>query len=817
MKFRTLLAGIGIVLAGGAAVAGSSGGEVIEIAADGTPARVVATASPSPRGDVEVPFATTPDWQNAIRIQVGGLAFGDLNGDGKPDLAAVAYQSSSFPPYDDWRNFVYFNTGAGLQTDAGWISADQVHSGDAAVGDVDGNGWNDLVVANGGSAYSPNSIYFGSAAGRATTPGWQSAQPAWAVGMALVDIDGDGDLDLVTANQGRGSGDNFRPPYLFRNTAGVLATSPEWTSGEPAIANSVAAGDVDGDGDVDLGFARWVNFASGFYLNQGGGTFGTAPSPTFGTGAGDRGIEFADMDGDGDLDLVLGVDDFVKIYRNDGAGTWMDVWTSAQAANHQDLLVADFNADGRPDIVDVDFSTGRAYLYLNRDGVPATTPDWSYDAPGSGTAAAAADVDGDGLLDLAIGYSGTPSAVVFINRLVLEDAIFANGFDLPLQPECAWDTTLGNPGGSLNTIGRWNDEIHVGGSLGDPFGGVAGGVARIDTATGTISALGTTELVDGYVNGYVPYDAGTGERLYLLGSFNGVRFGGSELAGSRGLVAWDGTTTSSVEGSPFAEPLHFAQAGVRWNDLLALGGSGGSVSPPQKPVLALWNGSTWTSWRDEFEGVVAPVIFAVESFAGNLYFAGRFDRIRVPDGMGGEVVTESRNVMGFDGSAFLSVGGGVVRSGSVQGFAMALKTFDDGTGEALYIGGSFNSSATGGIALPGVARWDGSTLTPVGQGFPISQVRSLEVHDDGSGPALFAAGTFTTDAPGASIRRLAKLVAGTWIEVAGGTGSNPARLVVLQDGRLAIGGSFTEVGAPGVPGSGTTSGLALLGCAAPAR
>lgn len=791
---------------------------IVEIAPDGQPARYATEASVSPRGDVAVPFAAAPDWQNTIRIQVGGLAFGDLNGDGKPDLAAVAYQSSSFPPYNDWRNFVYSNTGTALQVDAGWISADQVHSGDAAVGDVNGDGFNDLVVANGGSAYSPNSIYFGSAAGLATAPGWQSAQAAWAVGMVLVDIDGDGDLDLVTANQGRGSGDNYRPPYLFRNNAGTLATTPDWASGEPAIQNSVDAGDLDGDGDLDLGFARWVDFASGIYANQGGGTFGTAPTPTFGTGAGDRGIRFADMDGDGDLDIVLGVGNVLKIFRNDGAGTWMDVWTSAQTSNHQDLVVADFNADGRPDLVDVDFSTGRAYLYLNRDGVPATAPDWSYDAPGSGTALAVADVDGDGMPDLAVGYSGTPSAVVFINRLEkAEDLIFANGFDLPPQPDCAWDTAFGNPGGSLNSIGRWNDELYVGGSLGGAFGGVPGGVARIDTASGVVSPLGTTELVDGFVNDYIPYDAGTGEQLYLVGAFNGIRFGGSELPDSRGLVAWNGSVTTTVAGSPFAEALHFAQAGARWNDRLAIGGSGGAVSPPQKPVLALWDGSTWTSWRDEFEGVVAPVIFAVESFAGNLYFAGRFDRIRVPDGMGGEVVTESRNVMGFDGSGFLSVGGGVIRSGSVQGFAMALKVFDDGSGDALYIGGSFNSSATGGVALPGVARWDGNALTSVGQGFPISQVRSLEVHDDGSGPALFAAGTFTTDAPGAPIRRLAKLVAGTWIEVAGGTGSNPARLVVLQDGRLAVGGSFTEVGAPGVPGSGPTSGLALLGCAAPAR
>ncbi len=222
---------------------------------------------------------------------------------------------------------------------------------------------------------------------------------------------------------------------------------------------------------------------------------------------------------------------------------------------------------------------------------------------------------------------------------------------------------------------------------------------------------------------------------------------------------------------------------------------------------------TWTTFRDEFEGAAAPVIFAVESFGGNLYFAGRFDRINMPDGIGGTVVTESRNVMGFNGTSFFSIGGGVIRLGSALGMGMSLKTFNDGTGDALYIGGTFNRSADGTVTLPGVARWNGTTLTQVGQGFPLTQVRSLEVYNDGTGPALFAAGTFTADNNAAPIRRLAKLVGNTWIEVAGGTGSNPSRLIVLPDGRLAVGGSFTEVGAVGtVPGSGPSAGIAMMSC-----
>ncbi|MGB4859381.1 MAG: CHRD domain-containing protein [Dokdonella sp.] len=426
---------------------------------------------------------------------------------------------------------------------------------------------------------------------------------------------------------------------------------------------------------------------------------------------------------------------------------------------------------------------------------------------GSVTQAEAALTDGMGRGGAYFNVHSTSFAGGEIRADLFEKPVFANGFDSVAQPLCGWNTALGTPGGSLNTIGRWNNELYFGGN----FGGVSAGVGRIDLGTNAISSLGTTETTDGFLGSFVPYNAGSGERLYVIGTFNGVRFGGVELPDSRGVVAWDGTTTTTLPGSPFAQPLHFAQTGTVWNNQLVIAGAAG-VSP-QLALLTLWNGTTWTTYRDEFEGQVAPVIFAAESFGGNLYFAGRFDRIRLPDGNGGTVVTESRNLMGFNGTSFFSVGGGVIRLGSAQGFGMSLKTFNDGSGDALYIGGSFNRSADGTVTLPGVARWNGSSLTQVGQGFPITQVRSLEVYNDGSGPALFAAGTFTADNNTAPIRRLAKLVGDTWIEVAGGTGSNPSRLIVLPDGRLAVGGSFTEVGAVGtVPGSGPSSGLAMMTC-----
>jgi hypothetical protein len=512
------------------------------------------------------------------------------------------------------------------------------------------------------------------------------------------------------------------------------------------------------------------------------------------------------------------------IGRYDSTGAFIGQFATAgtfaqqikQAANGN-ILVASFTA-----------SSEGIYEFT-----PAGVPVATYDPPGLGGYRGVHELgngnllvtNGAGIHEITRGNVLVRTVVAGVSGRYIEavqasagsDVIFADGFELPAQPSCAWNTTLGTPGGSIGSLGLWNDQLYIGASQAGSFGGVPGGVQRVDLGTNTVLPLATTELVDGFVTTFVPFNAGTGEKLYMVGAFNGVRFGGAELPDSRGVVAWDGSTTTTVPGSPFAAPLVFGQAGKAWGDVLALGGSGGAVSPPQKPVLALWDGTNWETYREEFEGTVAPVILALETYQGDLYMGGRFARIRLPDGAGGQVTTESVNVMGFDGTAFFSVGGGVIRGTSVVSQVLALKAFDNGDGEALYIGGRFDQSVTG-TPLFSVAKWDGSTLSAVGDGFPTPiDVRGFEVHDDGTGPALFVTGTFTATTGGTPIRRLAKLVNSTWIEVAGGTGATPARGQSLPDGRMAVGGSFTEVGVVGtVPGSGPASGLAVLDCTPPA-
>jgi len=126
--------------------------------------------------------------------------------------------------------------------------------------------------------------------------------------------------------------------------------------------------------------------------------------------------------------------------------------------------------------------------------------------------------------------------------------------------------------------------------------------------------------------------------------------------------------------------------------------------------------------------------------------------------------------------------------------------FEDGGGPALYVGGIFTSA--GGSPAYGIARWDGSGWSAVGGGLGglAPFVRALVVHDDGSGAALYAGGTFTT-AAGLSARRIARWNGSGWSTLGNGMNDAVSALTVFDDGGgpvLYSGGSFSVAGDEGV-------------------
>jgi len=374
-------------------------------------------------------YGTAPDWQNDLRRQIGALAVADVNGDDLQDVVAFCYNSDSFPPYEDWHNMIYYNTGVELEAQPSWISTDEVSTGDLKVGDFNGDTFPDVFAANGGFSMAPSVIYFGGVGGPSTSPGWSEGGGATWTNYAMpFDLDHDDDLDVVTANQGNSQNDPYRPLRLFLNDEGTLATVPAWQSDETSIQNYLSFGDLDGDGWEDLAVAKWVNFESGVYKNV-EGTLQTTPVWTTGVDGGDKGIGWADVDGDGDPDLALGEDDVTQLFRNDGGTLTLDWTATGTFFGHNEMRWEDVDRDGDPDLAEVHFSNGVVNVYLNQDGALDSSPSWSYDSAGVGTGLAFGDVDGDGMPDLVLGNAGDPSVMVFYNQLESPALIFRDGFE----------------------------------------------------------------------------------------------------------------------------------------------------------------------------------------------------------------------------------------------------------------------------------------------------------------------------------------------------------------------------------------------------
>lgn len=194
---------------------------------------------------------------------------------------------------------------------------------------------------------------------------------------ALGDLDGDGDLDIFAAIIAPSEGRNRNPAdrVVLNDGAGNFTDSGQQLGETDSTA--VALGDLDNDGDLDAlvgdesGAAVWVN--QGGMQGDQEGTF--ALSELTLTGAQTRAVFLADLDGDGDLDALLGGQRQANIWWNDGQAVFTK---SRQRFNytrrHNLAAIEDFNGDGRPDIFAAEYDNDYR-IWLNRgNGTFQTTP-----------------------------------------------------------------------------------------------------------------------------------------------------------------------------------------------------------------------------------------------------------------------------------------------------------------------------------------------------------------------------------------------------------------------------------------------------------
>jgi hypothetical protein len=173
--------------------------------------------------------------------------------------------------------------------------------------------------------------------------------------VALGDLDGDGDLDLLEGNFSQAS-------RVWLNDG-----SGSFSSGQTLgnyLTLSVALGDLDGDGDLDLLTGNYDE-ANRVWFNQGSGTFSDSGQSlgTFST----RSVALGDLDGDGDLDLLEGnVGRANRVWLNDGAGTFSDSGQTLGAHATYSVALGDLDGDGDLDLLEGNYNNQANRNQANR-------------------------------------------------------------------------------------------------------------------------------------------------------------------------------------------------------------------------------------------------------------------------------------------------------------------------------------------------------------------------------------------------------------------------------------------------------------------
>ena len=295
------------------------------------------------------------DSRQVLTQQGHGVALGDLDGDGDLDafMACASYGTDGVEHFRPSR--VYINDGTGRLTDSGQDLGDSARSGNSVrVLDADRDGDLDALVVY---YQEPDRLYLNDGRGRFADSGREMPE-----GANPADLDGDGDADLFLREEGRG----FR--VLLNDGAGRFAE--HWARPDAALTYGVVAlGDLDGDGDVDAVVTdgdMQVQRPTRVLVNDGAGRFTDSgqslPAVRFGR------VAVGDLSGDGapDLGLTSRGEPF-RVWVNDGRGRFSESGFVATGNRSPfGLVLGDLDGDGDLDLVIAGFVEGPVEIWWNR-------------------------------------------------------------------------------------------------------------------------------------------------------------------------------------------------------------------------------------------------------------------------------------------------------------------------------------------------------------------------------------------------------------------------------------------------------------------